>query len=281
MRNESDFNIPISYPPDLFSYELTYCKAGWVYHMLRTMLGDSTFFPVFRNMLHHFSYQSLETDDFKNYFKANIPNPPVSFDKFFDQWVYKAGHPIYELSSVSRIASDSNYNVTVSVNQIQNNPEVIPDVFELPLTLIFFGPDSVKRFETFINNKRNQTVTFRLPFVPDSVSIDSTKFLCQLVTTTVSVREISQESLITSIVVPNPIVSGTDAKIITQIDKRNNVLVDIYDEIGNKYESVYEGELPQGKFEFSFSSKNLPSGVYLVRQTIGNEFYVNKFSVVK
>jgi aminopeptidase N len=44
-------DIPIYAPAktsSIFNYATTYAKAGWVYHMLRQMLGDDVFFPTMR-----------------------------------------------------------------------------------------------------------------------------------------------------------------------------------------------------------------------------------------
>ena len=91
------FGIPIE---NVFNYATTYAKASWVYHMLRTMLGDDVFYPVLRTYFNRYAYGNANTEEFKNIFKQEAPNPPIDYDVFFDQWLMKRGHPIVKFSTL-------------------------------------------------------------------------------------------------------------------------------------------------------------------------------------
>ncbi|TAL67243.1 MAG: T9SS type A sorting domain-containing protein [Bacteroidetes bacterium] len=263
----------------LFSGPISYSKGAWVYHMLRTMLGDSVFFPAFRNLLTKHAYTSIETEDFKNSFKEEVPNPPVPFDTYFDQWVYHAGHPVYELSTVSNNWGAGGYNVTVNLNQIQPETDSIPAVFVAPVFLKFFGPDTVVN-DTVINNKRSQSFNFRLGFQIDSVSIDSNLVLCELSSSIVSVRENKDEKIGTLNIFPNPITKGQNGKFTMNIINSQNINIDIIDNLGRHIQNIYTGSLQDGNYTFEFNTRELVPGSYMILCRTGDKCRTFRFAVL-
>lgn len=185
--NGGDNTLPIYNPPPfrLFNYATTYAKAGWVYHMLRQMLGDSTFYSVLHAYMDRFAYGNATTEEFKQTFIDLVPNPPVDFSTFFDQWVYKAGHPRYNM-----IASvdETLQNVTVTIEQLQTGNNV-PDVFVMPLEIEFIGTNGERHIERVINSERTQQFSFSLPFAVANVLLDPfDKVLCEKEITITSVQ---------------------------------------------------------------------------------------------
>lgn len=111
-------NIPLVYktyddPFDVFSYARTYQKGACILHMLRSAIGDEDFRKSLRVYLDLFKYKTAETDDLRKIFEQNSGK---SLSKFFDQWMYNAGHP--ELSV--RI-SLSNSIIKIKIQQTQVN----------------------------------------------------------------------------------------------------------------------------------------------------------------
>jgi aminopeptidase N len=84
-----DYEAPI----DLFDRHL-YEKGGLVLHLLRRELGDATFWRGVGAYLKRHAYSVVETRDLQ---RALEDTSGRSLDRFFDQWVYKAGHPQLEL----------------------------------------------------------------------------------------------------------------------------------------------------------------------------------------
>ena len=73
-----------------------YEKGGWVLHMLRGMLGDKVFFAGLKSYYNAHKDRVASTEDLRLAFeKASGRN----LKNFFDRWIYKAGHPIYQLQS--------------------------------------------------------------------------------------------------------------------------------------------------------------------------------------
>jgi len=279
----SNYDVPIN---DAFNGGLSYAKAGWVYHMLRTTLGDEKFFPAFRNLLRRYAYKSLETEDFKHSFEQDIPNPPVPFETFFDQWIYNAGHPIFEFNFETRNKGTNRYEITVKLKQIQidttGNTSKISDVFVMPLTFISFGKDSVRHYDTLLNDSREQTLTYFLPFMPDSIKLDTRLILCEVASNILSVKESDAVDFPFDFSIrPNPVYLGSEAKATLRLSTFSDVKLDIYNEIGVHIGNIYQGTLNSGNFDFSFSTKNLSSGVYLLTCKAGDRMFSKSFSVVK
>lgn len=130
------FGIPIE---NVFNYATTYAKASWVYHMLRTMLGDSTCYSVLRHYLKTYAYGNASTDMLKQTFKTLAPNPAINYDIFFDQWLMKRGHPKVKFATLREdINSKGEKYVHFVIQQTQNGND-IPDVFHIPITISFIG----------------------------------------------------------------------------------------------------------------------------------------------
>lgn len=72
----------------------TFSKGAWVLHMLRHVMGDSTFFPALRAYVRDFSYKTVVTDDFERACEHAYGRP---LGWFFQEWVYGTGQPSYEL----------------------------------------------------------------------------------------------------------------------------------------------------------------------------------------
>ncbi len=195
MRHRSAYlqgnnSIPIYNPPPqaLFNYATTYAKAGWIYHMLRQLVGDSAFYQAIHWYLTKHAYGNAATDDFRQAFEDVITDPPVDFATFFDQWVYQAGHPQY---AVTVSLSEDRTKADVTVRQVQVGMRV-PEVFVMPLEIQFQSAAGDKIIKKVLNNQKVQTFSFTLPFAVNDVELDpQDKILCekQVVTEVAAVEE--------------------------------------------------------------------------------------------
>jgi aminopeptidase N len=79
-------------PEDTFSRRISnpYGKGASVLHMLRQKLGDELFWGSLGLYLRSHAYQCAETDDLRKAFEEESGQ---SFDRFFQQWLYRAGCP--------------------------------------------------------------------------------------------------------------------------------------------------------------------------------------------
>lgn len=148
-------------PIDLFDAHL-YEKGGLVLHLLRTELGDEVFWKGVRNYLQANAYSIVETRDL---LRAMENVSGRSLERFFEQWVYKAGHPELDV----RIEIE-NERVVVHVTQSQRTGADVP-LFALNLELDLCIEGVIRR-EVVSVERAKETFAFRTSTRVDFVVVD-------------------------------------------------------------------------------------------------------------
>ncbi len=195
---------------NLFNTGTTYVKGGWVYHMMRTMLGDSTFFELMRSYLRTFSHRTVETEDLRAFCEQQVPQPLVPWRTFFDQWVYSVGHPVLEANRLSLEQTPAGYRVRIRLAQVQDTTSFRP-VYVVPLPLRFREYFSGQPYDTtIIMTEREQIVEVLTPFLPETLELDpDDAILCQKDTAPLVLKvETPAEPEI--VVLPNPVERGQE-----------------------------------------------------------------------
>ncbi|HMF35164.1 MAG TPA: M1 family metallopeptidase, partial [Isosphaeraceae bacterium] len=144
---------------------MTYSKGGCVLHMLRGLLGDPGWWKGIRGFVAKHKFQVVETDDFR---KAMEEATGKDLKWFFDQWLYKAGHP--ELK-VRWHYEDGDKTVRVKVEQTQKTDEQTP-LFRLPTTLELTEAVGRSRVVPIVIDGRNQEFVIPAEIKPRMVQID-------------------------------------------------------------------------------------------------------------
>jgi len=90
-----------------------YPRGAAVLHMLRKHLGDELFFKSLNRYLTQNAHQPVSTEDLRI---AIEEASGQSMDWFFDQWLYKMGHPIFE---VTQNYDEAKKQLTLNVKQTQ------------------------------------------------------------------------------------------------------------------------------------------------------------------
>ncbi len=135
-KNQMDyakyFGAGTIYVPDLsdwnriFDGDLTYNKASWIPHMLRGIVGDSTFFEILRTYYSsEYQYGSCTTEQFRDLCESVAGR---DFDAFFHQWVYEEGFPFYHVGWSYAPGMLSGYEISLTIEQLQTN-----HVFTMPI----------------------------------------------------------------------------------------------------------------------------------------------------
>jgi aminopeptidase N len=266
-RDTSLYQIPIYAVPinGIFTYPLsilTYNKAGFVYNMLRKQIGDSAFFPAFRNILKKFSFKSIETIDFAEALKKEVPN--FDFDQFFNQWIFSAGHPILNLSAFSYNWGNNKYKITLDITQKQSGLN-IPNVFKTPIRILFFKDSTQQTYRDLYLSNREDTLETFIDFRPDSIAIDQTYLLCQVQETTLGVNDGNIYSNDNITVYPNPIAKGDKANINFHLNNYANLEISLFDELGRKVRDIYSNYLSNGNMQLEVKTDDLQSGIYFIK----------------
>ena len=90
-----------------------YQKGAWILHMLRSQLGDESFFKGIRSYYEAHKNGNATSEDLKAALeKASGKN----LSRFFRRWVYESGHPIYMLRSTW---NDQQKVLQVTLEQLQ------------------------------------------------------------------------------------------------------------------------------------------------------------------
>ncbi len=120
-------------PIDVFDRHL-YEKGGAVLHMLRRHLGEARFWKAIRHYVKKHAFGSVETRDLA---RAVDEATGVNVDRFFDQWVFRAGYPDLKVD----VSWDDEHKLArVHVKQAQEIKEGDrPFAFTLPVRFVVGG----------------------------------------------------------------------------------------------------------------------------------------------
>lgn len=272
---------PIYAPDNIFNYATTYAKAGWIYHMLRQMLGDELYFATMKTYFAEFAYQSIETSDMVEFFTRTVPNPPVPFSTFFDQWVYGAGHPIYKTHFSTRAKEEKGYPITIVVEQIQTGARVA-SVFAMPLKITLKGENNQREVVSFTNDQRVQTLSLHTPFAVTGVVLnEENDVLAETEDAIVGVREIDGAAISHHVeIVPNPVRIGADLLLHVALPSAGALTVELLDMLGRPVQVLYDGMLLSGAYQVSQRVSATTPGVYFVKITSGQRTDLRKLLLV-
>ncbi len=174
---------------DIFDRHL-YEKAGLVLHVLRRELGDELFFGAVRRYVQDNKGRNVITSDFQRSVEDATGR---SLDWFFDQWVYRSGHPHFEITyswepdkspddpanteangsggSDSAAGNDNgatNGKAVLSINQTQSDP------FRCTVDIVVGTSDGHKTFRETLKETRS-TVSIPLPARPQWIHFDGSR----------------------------------------------------------------------------------------------------------
>lgn len=90
-----------------------YPRGAAVIHMLRKHLGDELFFKSLNRYLTQNAHQPVSTEDLRIAIEEATGQ---SMDWFFDEWLYKMGHPVFE---VTKNYDEAAKKLTLTVKQTQ------------------------------------------------------------------------------------------------------------------------------------------------------------------
>lgn len=152
-----DYKLPI----DLFDRHL-YEKGGLVLHMLRRELSDELFWKGVQRYLQDNAHGIVETTDLQ---RALEQVSGRSLERFFDQWVYRPGHPELKV----KIAWDDGL-LSVSSRQTQKTGDTAVFAYELEIE-VADEAGKLRRHKKSVTTK-DDTLVVALPERPAYVAFD-------------------------------------------------------------------------------------------------------------
>ena len=166
-RQPRFFRVPIvdRHFDDSTEYEgNVYNKAGWVLRMLREKLGDDDFFRSLQNYLETNRGQNVVTADLQ---KAIEQTTSVNVDRFFHQWIYRAGAPEFEVSYTYEPAMRQ---ITMDVKQTQDVAGLV-ELFDVPIQVEIATAGGRKTYPIEVS-QADQNFTFPADSAPLMVVFD-------------------------------------------------------------------------------------------------------------
>jgi aminopeptidase N len=152
-------------PMEQFDFRV-YPKGAWILHMMRSRLGPELYRRSIHAYLERHRNGIATTDDLQ---AAIEEQSGLSFDQFFDQWLYHGGVPElkveYTWDAASKLAK-------VTVKQTQKiSADVLLFSLELPIRFSIKGQDRPIDFKVTAG-KAEEEFYFPLPSQPELVRID-------------------------------------------------------------------------------------------------------------
>lgn len=149
-----------------------YDKGSVIINTFRYILGDK-FYPSLKTFLTDYGYKNVETQDFIDAINKtwnsdpNLDQPPADFKWMFDQWIWKAGHPEFD---VNYSYDAANKMVVLNVKQTQKEDSLTP-VFRTPIEVRIKSSEEDKTEKINVSQKEEQ---FKISFntAPDFVQFD-------------------------------------------------------------------------------------------------------------
>ena len=149
--------------PNIFS-STVYNKGGWVLHMLRWEVGDSSFFKILKNFFETYKYSNASTNDFIEV-AQNISGK--NLDDFFHQWLDYEGE-IKVKFNWSVVQNAAGYKTEIFIEQDQENPEH----YNFPLEIMFQLVNGNQIRKIYYINSKETNINIETEDIIESVLLD-------------------------------------------------------------------------------------------------------------
>jgi len=147
----------------------TYPKGACVLHQLRYLLGDEPFFRTLSTFLHEFAFEPVDTHDFMKTVKEVTGQ---NMDWFFDQFIFRPGHPVFEVDSEWDAEKGE---IRLTVAQVQSRDHGVP-IYRTPLRIGIVTSAGKRVEEVWLESER-ETFLFQSQQEPLLVRFDEGNWL--------------------------------------------------------------------------------------------------------
>jgi aminopeptidase N len=157
-------------PDDLFDSYI-YARGAGILHMLRRILGDDAWWRGLRLYVQKYPHQAVTTEQFR---AALEESSGQKLDWFFDQWVYRMGHPVLR---VTQAYDPGAKKLTLTIRQEQkregSNGYPQTTLYRLPIEVELVARNGSARIEKIdLAAQATQSFSFDVPDLPAIVNFD-------------------------------------------------------------------------------------------------------------
>jgi len=272
------------YDPDYYWGATVYQKGAWILHMLRWTTGDSLFWRILSEYLETYRFASATTRDF-----IDIAEAVAGYDLewFFDQWVYRPGHPELEIGwSASRLGN-GNYQAGLYFEQKGGS------LYHLPLEVEFITATG-SIFDTVLVQSEREHFSAVLPERPVDLVVDGDNWMLFKgdIVASPSLEETAPDDYVLYPNYPNPFRPRSNAdkvRIKVQVGEDRfvqPVSLMVYNILGQPVVTLYDDVMVPGVFTFDWDGRGrdgrfVSSGVYFYRLETANRILTRKMSVMR
>lgn len=267
----------------IFDVPRSYSKGAMILHMLRQIVGDSSFFKIIKTYAENpnLAYSTAKTGDFQTVAESIFGS---SLDYFFQQWIYGENFPVYNIRWEFYSSDNDFYEITVDLHQRENTNPVF---FTTPVQLKI-STEIKDTLITVLNNQLNQTFKFKLEGKPLNLEFDPQNVLLKIVldiTTAINDDNLLPDDFKLMQNYPNPFNSETIIKY--QIPKDSEVTLTIYNMLGQEIKKIIVKKQYPGYYSFKWDGMNnygrkVSSGIYIYKiETSSGYAEANKMVFLK
>ncbi len=154
-------NVPQDHTYGMHSYQ----KGALVIHTLRSYMGDSLFFSSLRQLLAHYAYQNINSEEFFTYL-TQISG--MNLMDFYNDWIHQPGFPDFD---VEKVQSHACGIYSVEVRQSGYGTE--HPCTNAPIDVTFVSSDfQMHTHENQLVSGETTDLTLYSPFTPAFVILD-------------------------------------------------------------------------------------------------------------
>ncbi len=240
---------------NIFNGSRSYAKGATVLHMLRGVVGDSTFFRILRTYTAtpSVSYGTAVTEDFQA-IAQQVSGRNLA--DFFKQWIYGEGYPTYRAT----ISGGSAANTTTVRLEQRNTIATSPASFTMPVQIRVqsaAGDTTV----TVLNDRADQTFTLPARGLVTGVVIDPENWILKTIESTQFVVTAASEPAQAIVrVYPNPATDALTVDFLTSSTGPATLL--LTNSLGQRVRTLTEPSLSPGKHTLTLNVRGLSSGHY-------------------
>lgn len=249
---------------EIFNSYRTYSKACVVLHMLRGIVGDSTFFNILRTYSYDPSvaYGNAATEDFQA-IAENVSGLDLNY--FFQQWIYGVNYPTYSVVWSKNSLGGNLYDLALKITQSSNSN---PSFFTMPIQ-IKVNSSTGDTIITVFNNAQVQNFNLTVANEPISITVDPNNWILKTINSVVVGIEDEMQPQTFSLEqnYPNPFNPVTKIKF--TLASNEYTTLKVYDIIGKEISTLVNNQMEKGHYEINFDASNLPSGVYFYTLNAG------------
>ena len=241
-----------------------YEKGAAVLRMLRHVMGDSAFFRGLRAFRAAHEYGNATTEDFR---AAMEGEHGQTLDWFFDEWVMKAGWPVYTVQKIVEAPASNPFRIRV----IQGQDSTKVPFFRMPIDVRIIRSAGDTTLVT-VENRAQRSEDFVFPAIPANTVASYLIDPKNVILKTASYRTVGVESppraaiteaLLTSIS-PNPLHGDSPGTAMLSISSAapTRLRLSMFDSLGREVRVLAEREWHAGRHGVPFSVAGLPEGTY-------------------